>query len=107
MSTVRLDCIIEYLVVTIQVLVEPIFEKCYLREKGGVLTEIWQSRNMSSRAVPVEYQVEPFFINFSMSSATKGCRQGPASGNSMYTGIPIVHEGRYRYLFTEEKSCNR
>ena len=39
-STVRLDCIIEYLVVTIQVLVEPIFEKCYLREKGGVLTKI-------------------------------------------------------------------
>jgi hypothetical protein len=43
------------------VLVEPIL-KCYLRENGGVLTKIWQSRNRLSRIVLVEYQVEPFFI---------------------------------------------
>ena len=31
---------------------EPIFEKCpHLREKGGVLTEIWHSRNRLSRTV--------------------------------------------------------
>ena len=32
---------------------EPIFEKCpHLREKGGVLTEIWHIRNRLSRTVP-------------------------------------------------------
>ena len=47
------------------VLGEPIFEKCsHLREKGWMLIEIWQSRNRLSRTVPVEYQVEPFFITF-------------------------------------------
>ena len=31
---------------------EPIFEKCsHLREKGGVLTKIWNSRNRLSRTV--------------------------------------------------------
>jgi hypothetical protein len=30
----------------------PIFEKCHLREKGGVLTKIWHSRNRLSRTVP-------------------------------------------------------
>ena len=31
---------------------EPIFEKCpHLREKGGVLTKIWHSRNRLSRTV--------------------------------------------------------
>ena len=56
--------------------------------------------------LPAEYQVETLFINFSVSKAKKGCRQAPASGNSMYIGIPIVHEGRYRYFFTGKKSCN-
>jgi hypothetical protein len=42
----------------------------------------------SGPELPVEYQVEPFFINFPMSTAKKGCRQGPASRNSTYTGIP-------------------
>jgi hypothetical protein len=35
----------------------------------------------SAQELPVEYQVEPLFINFSVSSAKKGCRQGPGSGN--------------------------
>jgi hypothetical protein len=54
----------------------------------------------SGQELPVEYQVEPFFINFSMSSAKKGCRQGPASGNSMYTGIPsqrTISQRQYQY----------
>ena len=34
---------------------EPIFEKCpHLREKGGVLTEIWHIRNRLSRTVSPE-----------------------------------------------------
>jgi hypothetical protein len=33
---------------------EPIFEKCpHLREKGGVLTEIWSIRNRLSRTVRI------------------------------------------------------
>jgi hypothetical protein len=35
----------------------------------------------SGQEPPVEYQVEPLFINFSVSTAKKGCRQGPGSGN--------------------------
>ncbi len=35
----------------------------------------------SGQELPVEYQVEALFINFSVSSAKKGCRQGPGSGN--------------------------
>jgi hypothetical protein len=35
----------------------------------------------SGEKLPVEYQVEPLFINFSVSTAKKGYRQGPGSGN--------------------------
>ena len=35
----------------------------------------------SGQELPVEYQVEPHFINFSVSTAKKGYRQGPGSGN--------------------------
>ncbi len=35
----------------------------------------------SAQELPVEYQVETLFINFSVSTAKKGCRQGPGSGN--------------------------
>jgi hypothetical protein len=34
----------------------------------------------SAQEPPVEYQVEALFINFSVSSAEKGCREGPGSG---------------------------
>ena len=35
----------------------------------------------SGQELPPEYQVESRFINFSVSTARKGCRQGPGSGN--------------------------
>ena len=35
----------------------------------------------SGRELPAEYQVEARFINFSVSTAKKGYRQGPGSGN--------------------------
>ena len=35
----------------------------------------------SAQELPVEYQVEPLFINFSVSTAKKVYRQGPGSGN--------------------------
>jgi hypothetical protein len=38
---------------------------------------------LKSYSIPVEYlqyQVEALFINFSVSSAKKGCREGPGSG---------------------------
>ena len=39
----------------------PIFEKCpHLREKGGVLTKIWNIRNRLSRTVPTYVYVAKF-----------------------------------------------
>jgi hypothetical protein len=38
-------------------------------------------RSAQELYIPVEYQVEALFINFSVSTAKKGCRQGPGSGN--------------------------
>ena len=35
----------------------------------------------SGQELPAEYQVEARFINYSVSTAKKGCRQGPGSGN--------------------------
>ena len=37
-------------------------------------------RSAQELLVPVEYQVEVLFINFSVSSAEKGYREGPGSG---------------------------
>ena len=34
----------------------------------------------SAQELPIEYQVEALFINFSVSIAEKGCREGPGSG---------------------------
>jgi hypothetical protein len=34
----------------------------------------------SGQELPVEYQVEPLFINFSVFTAKKGCRQGQDLG---------------------------
>ena len=47
---------------------------------GGIILENRTARRLAD--------LLPFFINFAMSIAKKGCRQGPLSGNSMYTGIP-------------------
>jgi hypothetical protein len=38
------------------------------------------SRRAVGPVLIVEYQVEPFFVKFSMSASKKGCRQGPAYG---------------------------
>ena len=35
----------------------------------------------SGRELPIEYPVEARFVNFSVSTAKKGCRQGSGSGN--------------------------
>jgi hypothetical protein len=41
---------------------------------------ILRSFGRSAQELSVEYQVEALFINFSVSSAKKGCREGPGSG---------------------------
>jgi hypothetical protein len=54
----------------------------------------------SGQALLVEYQVEPFSINFPMSTSKKCFRQGPVFGNSMYTGIPsqrTISQRQYQY----------
>ena len=65
----------------------------------------------SSQKLPVEYhyQVEPFFVKFSMSTAKKGCRQGqgPASGERFHsdsTSTKIIGKSHRKnptfYVFT-------
>ena len=68
----------------------------------------------SGRELPVEYlgiKSNNFPSIFSMSTSKKGCRQGPASGNSTYTGIPsqrTIPERQYHHQnhrkITYEKS---
>ena len=45
------------------------------------------AEELHATAVPVEYQVETLFINFPVSTAKKGCRQGPGSGNLLKTQV--------------------
>ena len=47
----------------------------------GITPLILRPFGRSGQELPVEYQVEPHFINFSASTAKKGYRQGPGSGN--------------------------
>jgi hypothetical protein len=48
---------------------------------------ILRSFRKSGQELPVECQVEPLFIDFSLSTAKKGYRQKPGSGN---LGEPLV-----------------
>ena len=52
----------------------------------------------SGQELPVEYQVEALFINFSVSTAKKGCRQGPGSGNLGESLVKAaISQQQYRY----------
>jgi hypothetical protein len=44
------------------------------------------------------YQVEPLFIDFSESTAKKGCRQGPGSGNPGESLVKAtISQRQYQY----------
>jgi hypothetical protein len=52
----------------------------------------------SGQELPAEYQVEARFIIFSMSTAKKGYRQGPGSGNLRESRIKAtISRQQYRY----------
>ena len=48
----------------------------------------------SAQELHVEYQTEAFFINFSVSSAEKGCREGP--------GFGILHESLVKATISQQ-----
>ena len=52
----------------------------------------------SGQEPPAEYQVEARFINFSVSTAKKGCRQGPESWNLGESVVKAtISQRQYRY----------
>jgi hypothetical protein len=63
----------------------------------------------SGQELPVEYQVVPYFINFSVSTAKKGYRQGPGSWNLGESLIKAtISQRQYQYQnhmkITQKKS---
>jgi hypothetical protein len=52
----------------------------------------------SGQELPVEYQVEALFVNVSVNTAKKGCRQGPGSWNIGESLIKAtISQRQYRY----------
>jgi hypothetical protein len=52
----------------------------------------------SGQELLAEYQVEALLINFSLSTAKKGYRQGPGSGNLGGSLVkPTISQQQYRY----------
>ena len=60
-------------------------------------------RQICSRATCIEYQVEALFINFSLSTAKNGCRQGPGSGNLGESLVKAtISQQQYRYQIIQK-----